>query len=432
MIIKTPVRAPAEAVADAPMAGLNDFLKSLPDAVDAPPKKVDAVPKPEPTQADGATGPDAGKPADRTAVGLDAAGGAGKPDATGKQPDSGAAAASATAAPDDIEKLTIPKSAKDWDKAKATFREKEAKLAEQIKARDTELESAKARVAELEASTSKAAEPDPQVEALKKEVADLHDAFIKTSVERDPKFVAWYENETSKAMTKAKTLAGPDKADAIEKLIKLPDSDYKKAQIEEFLADIDSDYTKTRLIKALDAFDDIEASRQADIADADKTRKKFQIESQAQIESRVKTNKAGVEQAIKMASDPANGSPLFQKRAGDDAWNKGVDQRIGAVQELLLHPDKISPQEAVKAAFMAVSLPTIAAQYATERKSWAEKEANYQAQIAALTGAQPGRGNTTQPAQGGAQPSKTPYKPGATPDQALKDWAKDVAEMARA
>lgn len=314
-----------------------------------------------------------------------------------------------------------PRSAKDWDAFKSKRKEKEALL---VKERD-EIKIERDRLNE-EIATLKKQGPSPELESLKKERDEYEQQLRLYSVENHPKFKAYFEGKTNAQLELAKRIVGPDNAEAAAKALALPEGEYRDARLEELMGNL-TPMQSTRLGGVLNALSEIGAERQSEVAKGRENFDKMMAEQKAgadriQAENTKAANEA-VNAVIAQAQDPKSGLFLFQKKEGNEAWNKEVDARIAAFKHLSLGP--ATREQRVMACRNAAAFPAIV-KYAQERDA---EVATLKEQVKALSAAQPGAGSGNEPPAGDAPPAKLAVNPGTRPMDVTKAWTANVRAL---
>lgn len=187
---------------------------------------------------------------------------------------------------EDWETAPKPKgiSDQDFSKWKEGRKVKETELKKEIATREERIQALQNQLKEVETKAAMSGELPETIKAEIKSKDDqikaLTEKIMVLDVTEHPKFKSYFQGKIDSAITKAKKLAGAEKADMIEKIIKLPDSEYKTAQLEEFLSDIPSELTKSRLAVVLEELDNVAAERESEIAKANEHKGKLSEEQQ--------------------------------------------------------------------------------------------------------------------------------------------------------
>ncbi len=307
-----------------------------------------------------------------------------------------------------------PRTAVEWDKRK---KDQQARLDAATKERD-EIKAERDRV-KTEIETLRKQGPSPELDKLKAERDQLSDQLRLVSVENHPKFKSYFENKTNAQLEMAKRIAGSEKGERIVQLLKAPEGPLRDQELENALADLNT-VQQSRIASVLNNLADIDAEKQGEIAKARDSYQKIQSDqSETEKQAQARTQQS-FNDIISSYTDKDKGSPAFQKRDGDEAWNAGVDQRLGMAKELLFgNPG----QEAVmKAAMAAASVPAIL----EHAKAITAENARLQAQIKELTAAQPKVTEAPKAAGSSAPKQPTRNDPTADPMQAAANWMKQI------
>jgi hypothetical protein len=247
----------------------------------------------------------------------------------------------------------------------------------------------------------------------------LHD------IENHPKFKAFYEQKVNTQLEMAKRIVGKGNEDKIVSILNMPESEYRNQQIDELAASL-SPASASRLGGVLNALDEINADKRNQIDSAKKDFDRMQTEQKANSEKTAAERKAT---ADKLFNDTLSnvssekGIFVFQKKEGDEEWNKGVEARVGFAKNLLFNEQK--PDELIKAAFSAAALPGVIKSYQNALTRIEQLEA----QVKGMTAAQPSlngeraNGDTPPPKN-----DKTPSKRGMIRNNLADaaEWAKEL------
>lgn len=392
---------------------LNDWVDSMPPLTDKPETKKEAndgAPRPKPADSvepgDAGTAAPAAKP---------------EPEPEAAKPETKAAE------PGDDKR---PASQKDWDAYKAKHSGIEKQLREEAAAHQTRLKELEGKLAEVE--TKAAAKPvvDPeiksQLDAALKRNEELTKRITVLDVTQHPDFVAHFAGKTTTQVELAKRIVGAELAGEVEKIIAMPDSEYKASKLDDLLSGLNQRQT-AQLGGVLNRIEEINDEKQAAIKDAQALKEK-EAANQGAVAQRAETElHAKVEQAIAAAKDPANGFSFYQPREGDEEWNQGVKRREATVRELMTSKN-VSPEIIARSAFFAVAAPDILKAWDRDVKALVAERDNLHEQVKKLTAAQPGAGAGRGGATGEA--ARKP-KPNATPGDHLNDWIAGVNAEAR-
>lgn len=270
-----------------------------------------------------------------------------------------------------------PRSAQQWKK----FREERDKA---FSERDTKIKALEEELGALRTKASNATS-SAELEEIRKERDALSERLRIVSVERHPKFEAYFKNKTQAQMEMAKRIVGKERAEEVEKILSLTDGEARTTKLMELLGDLSS-IQQVQFGGVLNNLEAIQMERENEIANASKTYQEM-VESERKVgEERRKGLEATFEAALQKATGK-DGVPMFQQREGDDAWNKDVNNRIAAARSILFSDQP--PEKLVQAALNAMAYqPLIKALEFSVNEA-----AKLKQQIAALTKASPGMGD---------------------------------------
>jgi hypothetical protein len=279
-----------------------------------------------------------------------------------------------------------------------------------------------------------------KINGLQAKLKELTDAIIVADVTTHPDFIRHYDGRRNALVAEAKKLFDAEKGAQLEKLLVQPDSETRQAQLDELAEDIASPLARARLADVLRDLDKVNDDRTAAIAEAGKLREKVETEKLTKADQAKKARDSAFDAAVKAMEEPKTGNPLFQKRDGNEAWNKGVEFRK-AFAKAILNGEGLTPEQVMTAAFAAAATPAIIQQYqaslqahAEAQKAWAAEKGTMEAaakklqeKIDAMTAANPGAGQ-----QGGPVTESPQVKPGVTPpDKAMDMLVESTVEGMR-
>lgn len=306
-----------------------------------------------------------------------------------------------------------PRSAGDWEKRKAAEKKRlEAKDAE-LTSIKTERDAIKAEIEQL-----KKQGPSPELESTKKQLAELDEQLKLVSVERHPKFKAFFEKRVTDQISMAKAIVGADKAEQVAAILKSPDGPMKDQRLEELFEGMTM-LQQGRLADVVNSLTIIESERQSEIAKAQANYDTIQKQNAEAQEKQRKDYEAQFESTVKSYST----NPAFQKKDGDVEWNAEVDRRIETAKGIVFGNQK--PEFVFKSALDAVAYPAVLRQLSDTLKT----VESLNAQIAELKSSTP----TVEPGKGKDTPVTTTVttapvnKPGHTdPMSAIGNWMKTM------
>lgn len=321
-----------------------------------------------------------------------------------------------------------PRNSSDWDKYKKVHAEKEAKLQAEIdtwKGKAAELEAAKKAAEE---GATKSAEPSPEVtaelERVKKANEEMSRRLQILDVTQHPQFQAYFDNKVNAQKELGKRIVGAEKAPQFEKLLALPDGDYKNSQIEEFVSDLPI-LQQSRIGAVLNALEGIGQEKAAEIAKAGEHKAQLTKEQEVKSAERVKLRDKLVNEVAASLASEKEGMAIFQKRTDDAEWNRGVDERI-ALAKKVITGEGMKPADVIKTAFYGAAVPAILQAYQSDMKEKDEAIGKLEEQVKALTAAQPGKGGSATAPAGSDTPPRTEIRPGMNPMDATSAWTKNL------
>ncbi len=367
------------------------FMKSLPDLSPAPPEPPTAPPQPanEPPKPPPPTEPP-------------------------PEPPPAPGGETVTQPPDKpLDENKVPRTSADWDRWKAGRKASEDALRKEITARETKVSELNTRLADLEKKALDAGKLTPEMQSefdrLKKENEEYSTRLQVTEVTAHPKFQSYFQSKVDAQLGLAKRIVGQEKATEVERILKLPEGEYRDSQMETLLAEL-SPVQQTRVGGVLNELDRIGEERGQAIASAAKLREQALAEQQAALTKRQRDMDATFQSVIAARQDPKgeHGSILFQAKDGDNEWNASVKARVDRARNLLFGQN-VTPQDVARAAVDAVVLPDVLKDYARYKGEAEALITKLTEQVKALSAAQPGPGHG-KPATSGA--TKEEIKPG--------------------
>lgn len=418
-----------------PDAGLGEFMKGVYEMAgdqNPQPKKDDGqtangLPGNNATAQPGSTAP---KPDAATAQGNQPA------NKDGKQPDAAKPDDAVKPEPGAAEDDKWPRSNKDWEKLKTARKEEREKLQAEVKARAAEVEDLRTKIKEFETKATLTPEDitkHPEVERLTKLVDEMSNRIRVLDVTQEPRFEAYFKGQIDEQMSVAKEILGEEKAKQFEELSSIPNhpaiAAWKKEQMENFMADLTPMEAATIANVNIDLAK-IDRARKSEIAknqvhvEALKAKQKDQQTASMAAKEKVFTD------TVASLGDDKVGIAVFQKKSGDDAWNKGVDARVAEAKRILFGGQGVKGQDLAKAALHAAAYPFILESYAADKAEWEGKISKLEAQVKAMTAAQPSTSRGT--ATGAASvdsPAGNRGKVGDThldPSSAVAEWMKNT------
>lgn len=317
-----------------------------------------------------------------------------------------------TPKPVESEEDKWPRSAKDWEARKAAEKKR-------LDAKEAELASLRAESAAVKAEIEqlKKQGPSPELEALKKEKAELDEQLKLIGVERHPKFKAYFENKIGAQIELAKRIVGGEKAEQVAALLKAPDGPLKDRQLEEMFETM-TPLQQGRLADVVNSLSNIESERLTEIQKAQANYDTIQKQNAEAQEKQRKEFETQFDATVKSYST----NPAFQKRDDDVEWNAEVDKRIETARGIVFGNQK--PEFVFKSAMDAVAYPAVLRQLSETLKT----VESLQAQVAELSSATPrvDGGKSAEAPTTAKAPETVPLRPGHTdPMSAIGAWMKN-------
>jgi hypothetical protein len=347
-------------------------------------------------------------------------------DAPGDADSATAKAAGAKEGEDDKEKW--PRSSADWEKFKTSRKQEREKLQKEASEKESRIQKLEAQLKEVAETSAKAPEENPEIKArmdrLVKENEEMSKRLQVLDVTQHPKFQAHYESKIKAQKDLAKRIVGEEKATALETVLSLPEGEWKDQQLSDFVEDLPT-LQKTRIGAVLNDLERINQERAEDIAKAGELKSKIREEDQTKAKETMVMRERIWNETIKAVQDPKGGSPLYQMREGEDEWNQGVTERIDAAKKLLL-AQNIKPADVVRAALDATAFPTLLRAYQADLKERDESISKLEAQVAALSAAQPSTKNAGSASTGGETSTRSEMKSGQTPAESMSSFTKNL------
>jgi hypothetical protein len=307
-----------------------------------------------------------------------------------------------------------PRNAKDWEAYKKADKER----LESVQRERDEIKAERDRV-KSEIEQLKKSGPSPELESLKKEKAELDEQLRLVAVQNHPKFKAYFDNKVGAQLELAKRIVGTEREKQIVDLLSAPDGPLRDKQLEELSETLNS-LQQGRLAGVINNITQIQAERESEIAKARENYDQLQKQQQESTLKQQQDFQRLFDSTIKLATDPKDGNPAFQKREGDDAWNTDVDQRLETAKTLLFGNPK--PEVITKAALAAVAYPAVLKQL----QSTIQENESLKGQLKELQTAAPKlqTGKSSETTTTGTR--QTPVsKPGHTdPMSAVGNWMK--------
>jgi len=300
-----------------------------------------------------------------------------------------------------------PRTSADWDKFKENRKQEREKLEREIKTRDETITTLQTKVKEVEEAAAKLSSNGDMPDSVKKEI-DRLTAQVETYSQRlqeldvtaHPDFQSFFKNKVDEQISIAKEILGDEKGKKFEEIVNIPDhpslKDYKKAAMDDFINEL-SPYESGAVSYVMPKLKEIERERQAEIGKA-KSHSET-LKAKAAENQKAKATQTAAErekmfnEALDALKDDKVGIAAYQKRNGDDVWNKALEQRVANAKRYLFGAPDLKKEEIARAALHAAAFPTILEAY---KSDMAEKNAEIEklaGQVKALTASQPGARN---------------------------------------
>lgn len=323
------------------------------------------------------------------------------------------AAASAASDPEvDEDGEKWPRKAADWKQFKAARKEEKAALEKQ---RD-DIKAEKERLA-TEIETLRKSGPSPELDELRKERDALSDRLRTVAVEKHPKFEAYFAKKTGDQIELAKQIVGSEHAASIEKLLKQPDSDYRRQSIRELVAALDP-LDQSQVGGVLNSLSQIERERQTEISNA---RTNFDALTKQEQDANTQRQTQRFKDAEKTFNDTvarAKAENFLFKNSDNTEWNKSVEERLSAARKLVFETQ--DPPRLMQAALDAVAMPALL----QDSLAKAKEIESLKAQVARLSAAAPTATPGERPAsEKGDEPA---IKPGMNPWEASQKFVQSM------
>ena len=320
-----------------------------------------------------------------------------------------------------------PKDQTDWEKFKSSRKQSEEKLKGEISTHLSKVKEYEAKIAEYEKKIAEMPVQTPEerakVDELAKENERLSETVRRLNVTEHPQFKQYFNTQIERQVTLAKNIVGADKAADVERLLKMPDSEYRQQKLEEFVADL-TPTQSTRIGGVLNKLEEIATEREdavkTELARVTALQAKEADERKSSSERAAKELTELFANTLKSLQDPENGHPAFQQREGDEAWNAGVVQRIEAAKGFLMGKG-YKPADIAKAAFEAAAYP---AMLENQKRLYAENE-TLRKQVASMQAASPRPAGAPGGSPGG-EGEKQNIKPGMSGMEAGAAFAKSL------
>lgn len=322
----------------------------------------------------------------------------------------------AAAAPADEPKW--PRNAKEWDSYKAAEKKRTEEAQTQAATYKSDVDKL---TKEIEALKKSGPSPEletvrQELESVKKEREDYQKRLQTVAVEKDPRFEKYFNTKTTQQIDLAKSIVGVANADAVAKVLSLPEGEYRDAKVEELMSTL-SPLQANRLGGVLNNLTSINQERSAALTEAQTIYEQIQSQTKATREAQSKQMETERTKAFDTVLSEAVTANEFFKKGEDVTTNQTVDQRIATAKSLMFEnkPHADIAKAAMYAAAFPASLRRIEA-LSTENTQLKE-------QITKLSAAgpklEPGQ---ARPAADAGLPSRPKVNPGMSPMAASRAW----------
>lgn len=281
------------------------------------------------------------------------------------------------------------------------------RLREEKKAAQKELETLRAEVAKIKGNGHGSEEWLKEKETLVKEREDLLGRLQASAIERDPRFQAYFNGREKFFVEQAKKLGG-EQGPKLSAVLAMPDSDARSRALDEIMVELPIS-AQSRVGSLVNDIDRLRSEKDTELAKASETFTAMQQKQQNEHrEFQARANNL-MEETIKSWSDPAKGIPVFQKREGDEEWNKSVDLAIARSKHI--YSGQMTIEEKARASLWAAAAPQLLNELRARDKRISELEKSQ----TELKAAQPGSGS----GQGQSDATPSEEKPD---DMPLAQW----------
>jgi hypothetical protein len=196
--------------------------------------------------------------------------------------------------------------AKDWRRVHA-LKDYHANQAEQLR---RELEAARSSKPTT-ANGQLPPEIQQQLTTLQQERDTILAKLEAVAVEKSPRFEAAFKPRVEAAITTAKGVVGPDRADRVAQLLALPESSYRDEQLEALVQDIGPTTLRAqKLLQAVAEVDRVAQEKQAVLAQGSQFYKQFQAEEQQAIQRQRQERQAQLESTFNTVAKDWQGANL--------------------------------------------------------------------------------------------------------------------------
>lgn len=305
-----------------------------------------------------------------------------------------------------------PRSAVEWDKFKRVVKEDAERIAKERDDFKVKFEEADGKIKSFKPEVPK------DYEQIKKERDEFDQRLRRADIRNHPAFQQEYSAKTGQQISIAKSIVGKDNEAKIERLLQLPDSEYKTQAIEAIVEALPV-LQQSRLGSVINNLEAINQEREATVERYVAEGRSVSESQQQQASQRQEQQKQFVTRNLEVAlTDAQKTYDAFKPKDGDVEWNSTVASRTETVRNLVT--GKATLPELIKTTIKAVAYDHQAHELAEARREIASLNES----IKTLKGASP----TITP-RGEAPKGEAPnveLKKGMTPHDAAKAFSQKV------
>lgn len=229
-----------------------------------------------------------------------------------------------------------------------------AEMRTKIKALEQELEKRPAT-----APSAATAELEKKLAEAIKERDAFSEKLMQVDVEKHPTFQTAFTQKLDEAIATTKEIVGPEVADRIEAVLKMPIGKYRQEQIDA-LAETLTPYQLNALAMADITIKQLSKQRDAMLSKPKEIWQELQAREKEQIEKQIAANRDVFNSVLQQAESKEDGVFAFQEREGDTEWNQAVKDRKRLAEAI--YTGELKPQDRARAAAWAASAPALVAQ----------------------------------------------------------------------
>ena len=270
----------------------------------------------------------------------------------------------------------MPEAIRKSPKASEHWKAKDEKHKKELTEFSTKLSQYEKDLADYKARPAK-----EDYEKLAKERDEISKAFKLAAIDKHPEFVAKYEQPMQNLVALAKQAAG-EHGTAVEKLLKLPDNEYRTEQLDKIMDELSP--SKANMLGAVLAnVAQLQMAREAEMKEPEKIIAAMEAERARALEAEKAMLTGIFERTIKNASEGETAVAAFQERKDDPKWNEGVRERREMARAI--YEGQVSPEERASAALWGAVAPALMEQAAAQAALLKQKDE----EIASLKSARP-------------------------------------------